>query len=87
MRLLIPIIIIVLGMLTGAVVCRFFKETATGLKLSIAAGGVGAFVGLLIRDALDITTGGLLGGAIVAAIIGAIIFSALTNLLFGRVGS
>ena len=87
MRLLIPIMIIVLGMLTGAMVCRLFKETATGFKLSVAAGGVGAFAGLMIRDALDITAGGLLGGAVMAAIVGAIILSALTNMLFGRIGS
>ena len=85
MRLLIPIIIIVLGMLTGAMVCRLFKETATGFSLSVAAGGVGAFVGLLVRDALDITIGGLLGGAILAAILGAIVFSASVNRLFGRI--
>ncbi len=87
MRLLIPIMIIALGMLTGAMVCQLFKETAIGYKLSVAAGGLGAFVGLIIRDALDITAGGLLGGAVMAAIIGAIVFSAATNLLFGRVGS
>lgn len=86
MRLLIPLFIIVLGMLTGAIVCLFFKETAIGLKLSILAGGLGAFAGLLVRDALDITTGGPLGGAILAAIIGASICAALVNALFGRIG-
>jgi uncharacterized membrane protein YeaQ/YmgE (transglycosylase-associated protein family) len=87
MRLLIPLFIIVLGMLTGAAVCQFFKETATGFKLSVAAGGLGAFVGLLVRDALDITSGGILGGAVMAAILGAVVFSALVNAFFGRIGS
>ena len=86
MRLIIPLFIVILGMLTGAVVCLFFKETATGLKLSILAGGLGAFAGLLIRDALDITTGGPLGGAILAAMIGASISAAVVNAFFGRIG-
>lgn len=86
MRLLIPLFIIVLGMLTGAVICLLFKETATGLKISILAGGLGAFAGLLVRDVLDITTGGQLGGAMLAAILGASIFAAVVNALFGRIG-
>lgn len=86
MRLIIPLFIILLGMLTGAVVCLFFKETATGFKLSVLAGGLGAFAGLLIRDVLDITAGGPLGGALLAAIIGATLFAAVVNAVFGRVG-
>jgi uncharacterized membrane protein YeaQ/YmgE (transglycosylase-associated protein family) len=86
MRLLIPLFIIVLGMLTGAVVCRFFKETPIGFKLSVLAGGAGAFVGLLVRDVLDITAGGELGGALMAAIFGAMVFAAAVNALFGRTG-
>ncbi|NND91185.1 MAG: hypothetical protein HKN42_10000 [Granulosicoccus sp.] len=86
MRLLIPLFIIILGMLTGAAVCALFKETATGFRLSVLAGGFGAFVGLLIRDALDITAGGVLGGAILAAILGAMLFAAVVNAVFGRIG-
>lgn len=87
MKLLIPAVIILLGMLTGVLVCQLFKETAIGFKLSVMAGGLGAFVGLLMRDVLDITAGGPLGGALMAAIGGAIVLSALTNLLFGRTGA
>jgi len=86
MRLIIPLIIIILGMLTGALVCRLFNETATGFKLSVIAGGFGAFVGLIVRDAMDIAIGGPLGGAVLAAIAGAVVFSAVTNRLFGKVG-
>ena len=86
MRLIIPLVIIAIGMLTGAVVCRLFKETATGFKLSVIAGGFGAFVGLIVRDMMDITSGGDVAGALLAAIIGAAVFSAVTNLLFGHVG-
>ncbi len=84
MRLIIPAVIVVLGMLTGVLICQFFKETAIGFKLSVLAGGLGAFAGLLVRDAMDIDFGGDLGGAVLAAILGAAVFSAVTNVLFGR---
>lgn len=84
MRLIIPIVIILLGMGTGVLVCQFFKETAIGFKLSVLAGGLGAFVGLLVRDALDITAGGELLGATLAAILGAAVLAAITNVVFGR---
>lgn len=84
MKLIIPAFIILLGMATGVIVCSFFKETVIGFKLSVLAGGLGAFAGLLIRDAMDVAFGGPLFGALLAAIIGAVIFSAATNLIFGR---
>ena len=87
MKLLIPVFIIALGMLTGAAVCSAFKETPVGFGLSVLAGGLGAFVGLVTRDFMDITFGGPLFGALLAAIIGAIILAAAANLLFGRIGS
>ena len=87
MKLLIPVFIIALGMLTGAAVCSFFKETPIGFGLSVLAGGLGAFVGLVTRDFMDITFGGPLFGALLAAIVGAIILAAAANLLFGRIGS
>ena len=86
MKLIIPAFIILLGMIAGAAVCTLFKETATGFKLSVLAGGFGAFVGLFARDSLDITYGGPLFGALLAAIIGAVLFAAVTNLLFGQTG-
>ena len=86
MKLIIPAFIILLGMLAGAAVCTLFKETAIGFKLSVLAGGAGAFVGLLARDFMDITYGGPLFGALLAAITGAVLFAATTNLLFGQTG-
>lgn len=86
MKLIIPAFIILLGMLAGAGVCSLFKETATGFRLSVLAGGLGAFVGLLTRDFLDITYGGVLFGALFAAILGAVLFAALTNIFFGQTG-
>lgn len=84
MRLIIPIFIIVLGALTGAVVGWLFQKTATGLKLSVAAGGIGAFVGLLVRGALDVTTGSSQGDALLAILLGAVVFSVLSNILLGK---
>lgn len=86
MRLIIPLIIIVLGMLTGAIVYWLFKKTATGLKLSLAAGGFGAFAGLIVRDAMDVTTGSSQGDALLAIIVGAVIFSVVANVLIRKPG-
>lgn len=79
MRLIIPVVIILLGSLTGALVCRLFNQIARGLKLSLATGAAGAFVGLVIRDAMDITAGGPAGGALIAAVAGAALLSTLAN--------
>lgn len=79
MRLIIPVVIILLGGLIGAFVCRLFKQSERGLKLSLATGAAGAFIGLVIRDAMDISAGGPAGGAFIAAIIGAALLSALAN--------
>lgn len=86
MKLIIPAFIILLGMLTGAAVCSLFKETATGFRLSVLAGGLGAFAGLMVRDFMDIDYGGVFLGALLAAILGSVVFAALTNLLFGQTG-
>jgi uncharacterized membrane protein YeaQ/YmgE (transglycosylase-associated protein family) len=80
MRLIIPVVIILLGGLMGALVCRLFNQSERGLKLSLAAGAAGAFIGLVIRDAMDISTGGPAGGAFIAAVTGAVLLSALANI-------
>lgn len=87
MKLIIPAFIILLGMLTGMAVCAFFKETAIGFKLSVIAGGLGAFAGLILRDVMDFTYGGDIVSSLLAAILGAAIFAAVTNRLFGQRGS
>ena len=86
MKLIIPAFIILLGMLAGAGVCSLFKETATGYRLSVLAGGLGAFIGLMVRDFMDISFGGVFFGALLAAIFGAVLFAAFTNIFFGRIG-
>lgn len=80
MRIIIPLVIIVLGMLAGAAVCALFKETERGLKLSLICGAAGSFTGLVVRDAMDVTTGGPAMGALLAAIAGAVCFSVLANI-------
>lgn len=82
MRLIIPVVIIVLGMLAGAAVCSLFKQNASAFRFSLAAGALGAFAGLIIRDTMDISGGSPAGGAFIAAILGAVIFSVLTNIYF-----
>ena len=84
MRLIIPLIIVILGVLTGALVCWLFKKTATALKLSMAAGGFGAFAGLILNNAMDVSTGSAQGDTLLAVIVGAVVFSVVTNLLIGK---
>ncbi|MBX2885369.1 MAG: hypothetical protein KTR32_35770 [Granulosicoccus sp.] len=82
MRLIIPVVIILLGSLVGAAVCYLFKQTQSTMRLSLASGAAGAFAGLVIRDAMDITAGGPAGGALIAAVLGAVIASGLLNIYF-----
>lgn len=79
MRLLIPIFIVLLGMGSGALICLLFNNVSKGLKISAITGGFGAFAGLMMRDFLDDVSGGLIGGALLAAIVGAIVLSAIVN--------
>jgi len=84
MRMLIPFMIIVLGMLSGAFICHLFKNTATSFKAGLIAGGIGAFAGLMVRDVLDIVAGGAVFGSLVAAVGGAVLFSIITNLIYTK---
>ncbi len=79
MRLLIPMLIILLGVACGLAVSKLFPQSEHNLKASLVAGGVGAFVGLMLRDILDDTSGGLLGGALLFAILGATTLSLIVN--------
>ena len=80
MRLLIPLLIILMGVLSGYLVSKLFNQSDRTLKPSLIAGGIGAFAGLLVRDALDITGDGLLRGAVMSAILGAVAFAIAVNL-------
>lgn len=84
MKLMFPVIIILLGMLSGAAVCTLFRETATGRLLSILAGGVGAIVGMIVRDVTDFAYASPLLDTLFAAIVGAVILAAIVNRAFGR---
>ena len=79
MRLIIPLLIILLGTGCGVLVCTLFKHNAKHLKISALLGGLGSFIGLMLRDILDDTSGGLLGGAFLYAIIGAPLLAAAGN--------
>ena len=79
MRLLIPLFIVLLGMGSGALICLLFNNINKGLKISAITGGFGAFAGLMMRDFLDDVSGGLIGGALLAVIVGAVVLSALLN--------
>jgi len=80
MRLIIPLFFVLVGVCCGALVSKLFNQTAH-MKLSAIAGGFGAFAGLLMRDILDNVSGGLIGGAILAALTGAALLSILANVV------
>ena len=80
MRLLLPIFIVLMGMGSGVLVCLILKNKEKGLKFSALAGGFGAFAGLMMRDILDDVSGGLIGGALLAALTGAVVLSAIVNI-------
>lgn len=82
MRLIIPVVIIILGMLVGAAVCSLFRQADRCFRASIVAGALGAFTGLITRDALDISAGGPALGAFISAVLGAVLLSVLANAYF-----
>lgn len=80
MRLLIPLFFILVGTIVGALVGKVLSSSSTDYKVSVLAGGVGAFVGLLAKDFLDIAPGSGLGGTLLAAMAGAALCAAITSL-------
>jgi len=80
MRLIIPLFFVLIGVCCGALISKLFNQTAD-IKISAIAGGFGAFAGLLMRDILDNVSGGLIGGAILAALTGALLLSVIANVV------
>jgi uncharacterized membrane protein YeaQ/YmgE (transglycosylase-associated protein family) len=80
MRLLLPIMITVLGMIIGTIVCGLFKQQPPRYLISGAAGALGAFSAIVVRDVLDIGTDSARGGFLLAVLLGAVVFSVAANL-------
>jgi len=84
-RLIIPFIIVVFGAGIGLLVNSILngREDVTDLPpyLSMIAGGLGAFVGMFLRDILGITLFDSLVDTGIASLVGAAVFAALTHLV------
>jgi len=85
MRLLIPFIIIVLGATIGLIVNTVLngREDVTDVRpyLSMFAGGIGAFVGMFLRDTLGIQMVGNLTDTVIASALGAAAFAAIAHVI------
>ena len=80
LRLLGPYIFVLTGVLIGCLTTVLFTTNPMRLAPNILLGILGSFFGLWIRDILDITTGGNLSGALIAAALGALLLTIPVNI-------
>lgn len=83
LRLLGPYIFVFVGVLIGCATTYLFKNPLR-IAPNIIAGILGSFFGLWLRDILDLKLGGNTSGALIAAALGALVFTVLINLLLNR---
>lgn len=82
MRLIGPWLFVFVGLLIGLVTTRAFGSNPLRFVPNAVMGVLGSFFGLFVRDILDITWGGKLGGAFVAAVVGAVVLTVIGNLAY-----
>ena len=82
MRLIGPYIFIFVGVLIGCATTYLFSNNPLRMLPNIVLGVLGSFFGLFLRDILDITMGGKLSGALLAAAIGALALTIVGNLIY-----
>jgi len=70
------------GLLIGLVATRAFGSNPLRFVPNAVMGVLGSFFGLFVRDVLDITWGGKLGGAFVAVVLGALVLTVVGNLVY-----
>ncbi len=83
MKLLVPYVFILIGVVIGIITTKAFKNPLR-LAPNIIAGIVGSFAGLWVRDVLDVTLGGNLVGALIAVTLGALITTVALNLVLNH---
>ena len=83
MRLLGPYLFIFIGVLIGFATTYLFKNPLR-LAPNLILGVAGSFFGLWLRDILDLRLGGNMTGALIAAAVGALVFTLAVNLFLGR---
>ena len=80
MRFLGPYIFVFVGVLVGIGTTYLFKNPLR-MAPNIILGIAGSFFGLWLRDVADLSLGGNLTGALLAATVGAIILTGIVNLV------
>ncbi len=82
MRLLGSYIFIFVGVLIGCGSTYLFSSNPLRMLPNIALGIIGSFFGLFVRDIFDLTMGGKLTGALLAAALGALVLTVAGNLVY-----
>lgn len=82
MRLIGPYIFILVGVLIGCATTYLFSSNPLRMLPNVVLGVVGSFFGLFLRDIFDVTMGGKLSGALLAAALGALLLTVAGNLVY-----
>jgi len=82
MRLIGPYLFIFIGVIIGIVTTRLFSGNPLRYLPNVVAGVIGSFFGLFLRDIFDVTMGGKLTGALLAAALGALLLTLLVNIVY-----
>ncbi len=82
MRLIGPWLFVLVGLAIGLATTRAFGSNPLRFLPNAVMGVVGSFFGLFVRDVFDVTWGGKLGGAFVAAVVGALVLTVIGNLAY-----
>lgn len=82
MRLVGPYLFIVVGIFIGIATTYLFSKNPLSLVPNIVLGIVGSFFGLFVRDIMDVTLGGKISGALLAAALGALLVTVVGNIVY-----
>jgi len=83
MRLIMPLALAILGAAIGVLICRLFVRSWLAYPAAAIIGGLSAFAGIFLRDALDATliTSNTLIDTLVAATLMSLMVSLIANVV------
>lgn len=81
MRLIGLVLFVIVGVLSGWLVHWILGRNSSGLGANMIAGVVGAFAGLFVKDLADIQLTGNVTGALIFALVGALLVAGIVNLV------
>lgn len=82
MRFIGSYLFILVGVLIGCATTYLFSNNPLRLLPNIVLGIIGSFFGLFLRDIFDVTMGGKMSGALLAAALGALLLTVAGNLAY-----